>query len=253
MALTHGHTGNHFLDSLEVGTFKLLSPSLVDVVLTRQDVISTPGSDIDCVWFPTTAVLSVITIMASGQDVEACIIGRESGYGLLSALGSPIAMDRVIPQAPGEALKMRSSRMKSAAALSADLTDLIIRHAQGHAAQLQQSVACNAIHSVEARLCRWLLMTQDRIGGAYLPLTQEFLGFMLGVQRTTVTGFAGDLQDAGAIRYSRGQIEILNRKALEAGACECYAGVERNAKLLGISPLHTAAPRNLAPSIVSAA
>ena len=204
-----------------------------------------PGSEIDCVWFPTTAILSVVAILATGQEVEACTIGHESAYGLLNALGSPIALDRVFAQVPGAAIKLPASRLKAAAALSINITDLIVRHAQANVAQIQQSVACNALHGVEARLCRWLLMTQDRSRSDRLPLTQEFLGFMLGVQRTTVTGVARELQAAGLIRYSRGQIEILDRNGLKAGACECYASVlDKHAQLFaspdttGVDPRH---------------
>jgi CRP-like cAMP-binding protein len=243
MAVVHGRTGNHFLDSLSVENFNLLSPSLVEVVLTRDAVLCVPGLDIECVWFPTTGILSVVTILADGQDVEACTIGHESAYGLLNALGSPVAIDRVIAQVPGAAIKLAASRLRAAAALSIHITDLIVRHAQANAAQIQQSVACNAIHSVEARLCRWLLMTQDRTRSNRLPLTQEFLGFMLGVQRTTVTGVARGLQAEGSISYSRGLIEILDRAALQRGACECYASVlNKHAQLLGARPFNVSDP-----------
>lgn len=172
--------------------------------------------------------------MEDGQGVEACTIGHESGYGLLNALGSSIAVDRVIAQVPGACLKLPTAKLKSVAAASPHLTDLIVRHVQGTVAQTQQSVACNALHHVEARLCRWLLMSADRMLNGKLPLTQEFLGFMLGVQRTTVTGVARSLQSAGLIRYARGQIEILDRPGLEEGACECYAVVRnKQAQLLG--------------------
>jgi CRP-like cAMP-binding protein len=257
MSIVHGNTGSHFLDSLSAENFNLLKPSLVEVSLARDSVLCTPGSEIDAVWFPTTCVLSVVTIMLDGQDVEACTIGHEGAFGLLSALGSPIAIDRVVAQVPGAAIKTPASRLKAAAVLSLSITDLIVRHAQANAAQVQQSVACNAIHSVEQRLCRWLLMTQDRTRSDRLPLTQEFLGFMLGVQRTTVTGAARALQAAGLIRYSRGQIDILNRRGLEAGACECYASVqEKHAQLLGarggmlLDPVRTIAfaPRASSPA-----
>lgn len=171
--------------------------------------------------------------MEDGQGVEACTIGHESAHGLLHALGSSIAVDRVIAQVPGSCLKLPSAKLKAAAAASPHLTDLIIRHVQANVAQTQQSVACNALHHVEARLCRWLLMSQDRMTNGKLPLTQEFLGYMLGVQRTTVTGAARSLQSAGLIRYARGQIEILDRAGLEEGACECYAVVRhKHAQLL---------------------
>ena len=243
MAFSYGVTGNHFLDSLNVETFNLLKPYLIEEPLGRNRAICSAGSEIDCVWFPVTAILSVVTVMLNGQDVEACTIGHESAYGLLNALGSSISMDRVIAQVPGEAIRMPSARLKAAASLSMRVTELVVRHAQANAAQTQQSVACNAIHGVEARLCRWLLMTQDRTRGDRLPLTQEFLGFMLGVQRTTVTTAARALQTAGMIRYVRGQIEILDRDGLKAAACECYGAVlEKHAQLLGTRPFNAADP-----------
>jgi CRP-like cAMP-binding protein len=249
MAFVHGHTGSHFLDSLSAENFNLLESSLVEVFLARDTELCLPGSDLDCVWFPTTAILSVVTILTDGQEVEACTIGHESAYGLLNALGSPVAVDRVVAQVPGLAIRMLASRLKAAAALSISVTDLIVRHAQANAAQVQQSVACNAVHSVPARLCRWLLMTQDRTRSDRLPLTQEFLGFMLGVQRSTVSGAAAALQATGSIRYSRGQIEILDREKLKANACECYVSVlEKHAQLLGARPFNAADPFGSAES-----
>jgi CRP-like cAMP-binding protein len=243
MAFVHGHTGSHFLDSLSAENLELLQRSLIDVALTRGEVLCVPGDDLDCIWFPTTAILSAVTLLADGQDVAACTIGHESAYGLLNAMGSSIAIDRVIALVPGRAIKLAASRLRAAAALSISITDLIVRHAQANTAQIQQSVACNAVHSVEARLCRWLLMTQDRTRSDRLPLTQEFLGFMLGVQRTTVTGVARSLQAAGAIRYSRGLIEILDHDRLKASACECYASVlNKHAQLLGARPFHADDP-----------
>jgi CRP-like cAMP-binding protein len=243
MEFVHGITGNHFLDSLGPESFNLLKPYLARSLLARNEVLCVPGADLDCVWFPVTAILSVVTIMVDGNDVEACTIGHESAYGLLNALGSTTAIDRVIAQVPGPAIRMPSSRLRAAAALSNGMVDLIIRHAQANLAQIQQSVACNAIHDVEARLCRWLLMTQDRTRHDRLPLTQEFLGFMLGVQRTTVSNAARGLLTAGFIRYSRGQIEILDRNGLKARACECYASVlDKHAQLLGARPFNAADP-----------
>ena len=129
------------------------------------------------------------------------------------------------------------ARLRAAAALSVNLTDLIIRHAQANTAQVQQTAACNALHSVDERLCRWLLMTQDRVGGDQIQLTQEFLGLMLGVQRTTVSRVASGLQDAGLVRYSRGQIQILDRRGLEDHTCECYESVrQKYDELLSVHP-----------------
>jgi CRP-like cAMP-binding protein len=232
-----GLNGNHFLDALNPDVLALLRPFLVAVDLKRDTVLCVPGAEIDTIWFPVSAVLSVVTIMRDGQDVEACTIGHESGYGLLNALGDSAAIDRVVAQVGGAAVKMPASRLRAAATLSSNLTDLIIRHAQANAAQTQQSVACNAIHRVEARLCRWLLMTQDRTRSDILPLTQEYLSFMLGVQRTTVTNAARLLLSAGLIEYSRGRIHIVDRAGLEQGSCECYAAVrEKQHQILGRGP-----------------
>lgn len=219
--------GNEFLSRLSTETLGLLQPYLMDVSLPRGATIAEPGEELECVWFPTSSVLSVVTTMASGHDVEACTIGREGAYGILNALGSSISTERVVAQIPGRAFKMPAARLRAASALSLNLTDLIIRHAQANAAQTQQTAACNALHSVDARLCRWLLMTHDRVGSDQLPLTQEFLGLMLGVQRTTVSRVASGLQAAGLVRYSRGQIQVIDRRGLEAQACECYQSVRQ--------------------------
>ena len=237
MEFLHAKTGNQFLDRLNLSNFGLLRPFLSEVELDRGAELFVPGDEVETVWFPVGAILSVVTLMLEGEGIEACTIGHESAYGLLNTLGDPTAIDRVIAQVPGTSLRMPSYRLRAAATISSSLTEHMIRHAQLNLAQTQQSVACNAVHQVEARLCRWLLMSQDRSTGNKLPLTQEFLGFMLGVRRTTVTGAAKALQDAGLIRYFRGQIEILDRKGLEAAACECYEAVrEKRLQLLGDGP-----------------
>jgi len=228
---------NEFLGRLSAETLGLLTPYLMEVSLHRGAQVAGPGEELVCAWFPTSSVLSVVTTMESGHDVEACTIGRESAYGILNALGSSISTDRVVAQIAGRAFKIPASRLRAAAALSLGLTDLIIRHAQANAAQIQQTAACNALHSVDERLCRWLLMTQDRVGGDQLPLTQEFLALMLGVQRTTVSRVASGLQDAGLVRYSRGQIQVIDRPGLEAHACECYESVrQKYDELLSVHP-----------------
>jgi hypothetical protein len=159
-------------------------------------------------------------------------------------------MDRVVVQVPGRVVRLPAFRLRAATALSMGINDLVIRHAQANVAQVQQSVACNALHGVSSRLCRWLLMTQDRTRSDRLPLTQEFLGFMLGVQRSTVSGAAAALRAAGSIRYSRGQIEILDRERLKANACECYASVlDKHAQLLGARPFNATDPFGSAESM----
>ena len=190
-------------------------------------MINEAGSLVDLLYFPDGAILSVITLMEDGRGVESCTLGRETGYGLLNAIGSRSAFNRVICQVPGAGYRMPASALKEAASESPGLLNLVARHSQVQAAMSEQSAACNAVHHVEARLCRWLLVSSDRALSDVLPLTQEFLGFMLGVQRTTVTSAARNLQSAGLIRYSRGRLELLDRVGLEEGACECYRAVQQ--------------------------
>jgi len=241
MDLIHGATGNNFLDGLKVADFDGLRPFLTLVDLQQRAEVCGPGMNLDAVWMPTTAVLSVIAILREGEGVEACTVGYESAYGLLNALGDPVVLDEVVVQLPGAAIRAPAGRFRDAAAQSPSLGEAMIRHAQANVALSQQSVACNAAHSVAQRLCRWLLMTQDRCASRRIPLTQELLGLMLGVQRTTVTAAAQELQAAGLIRYSRGQIEVLARDGLEARSCECYAALRgKQARLLGPARPRTA-------------
>ena len=225
MPSTPGY-GNRFLRALCPPDLERLRPSLSPVTCGLGEVINEAGSDVDVLYFPDGAILSVITLMEDGRGVESCTLGRETGYGLINALGSRTAFNRVICQVPGAAYRMPAAALKDAA-VSPALLNLISRHAQVQAAMSEQSAACNAVHHVEARLCRWLLISSDRALSDVLPLTQEFLGFMLGVQRTTVTSAARNLQSAGLIRYSRGRLELLDRVGLEDGACECYRAVQQ--------------------------
>ena len=238
MAPTTHATGNHFLDSLPPADLEALEPFLTAEELTHGQVVAALGSDVSVAYFPVTAVLSVTSHMEDGQGVETCTIGRESAHGLLHALGDRMGRNEVISQVGGRCYRLAAGRLKQAAYDNPAVMEQIIRHAQANIAQIEQSVACNAFHAVEARLCRWLLMSHDRAGISALPLTQEFLAMMLGVQRTTVTVAAQALQAAGLIRYRRGNIDVLDRQGLEDGACECYATVQT--KLAGILD----APRN---------
>jgi CRP-like cAMP-binding protein len=167
--------------------------------------------------------------MQSGASVETATIGRAGVIGASAGLGAPSTFARAIVQLPGTAAWLSAAQFHAAANQSQGIRDLIVRYNDLLLAQIQQSVACNALHALEARLCRWLLQTHDCMDGDVIPLTQEFLGQMLGVRRTTVTIAARLLQSAGLIRYRRGHIQVLDRKALEDIACECYAVVRKNA------------------------
>jgi len=217
---------NHFLDSLAPGDLRLVRPLLATVNLVRNDVLDEPGAPVSVVYFPIDAILSVITVMRAGAQVESRTIGREGGYGLLHTLGSPISFERMVVQVGGAAWRAPLPGLRQAVLTSPTLVRAIARHAQATIVQAAQNTACNSIHPAEQRLCRWLLLTQDRLASDVLPLTQEHLSIMLGVQRTTVTAIASHLQDRGAISYVRGKITVVDRGLLERGACECYAAIE---------------------------
>lgn len=221
---------NHFLDSLDAQDFAAIEPRLERVSLRRDDVLNQTGTPVTHVYMPVDCILSVVVVMRDGAQIESRTIGRESAYGLLHALGSRIAYETMLVQVAGDAWRMRAAELQAAAAKSPALTRAIVQHAQATSVQSARAAACNALHPAEKRLCRWLLMTQDRLDADLVPLTQEHLSIMLGVQRTTVTGIASQLQARGAIRYSRGRIRILDRGSLESCACECYGAIQEAAR-----------------------
>ncbi len=217
---------NHFLETLAPADLQILEPSLARTRLElgrrladREDLISTA-------YFPIDSILSVITTMKDGSSVESRTIGRESGYGLLHAIGSRYAYERVEVQVGGEAWQIPTAALNAAASASDSLRISVVQHAQATLAQAAQSTACMALHDATRRMCRWLLMTRDRLGSDIVPLTQEHLAIMLGVQRTTVTAIASDLQAKGLIQYSRGRITIVDGEGLRRRSCECYDEVE---------------------------
>jgi CRP-like cAMP-binding protein len=166
---------------------------------------------------------------------EAAMVGRDGAVGLASALDGKVALCRAVVQLGGDALICEPSAFRGAALQSENLISKVMRHEQTLFAQAQQSTACMANHTVEARLCRWLLRARDLCGSDGLPFTQEFLAEMLGVQRTSVTAVARTLQEAGIVKYRRGKIEILDIDALRESACECYETVrDQYSQLLGL-------------------
>jgi len=203
-----------------------LSPHTSEVALSVGRVIAEPGEPVVNVYFPSSGVVSIITLLENGDRVESLTVGREGAVGLLAAFGDPRFTSRGVVQISGAALRIDARVLRETANSSATIRDTVIRYAQVTEAQLHQSAACNAMHSIEARLCRWLLTCEDRVGDEILPLTQEFLAMMLGVQRTSVTTAAQALQRRGLIEYRRGRITILDRHGLEHSSCECYRTIE---------------------------
>lgn len=223
---------NRFIESLSPSDLALLTPSLRRRTLARDELVAREEAPVERVYLPMNAILSVIAVMRDGRQVETRTIGFEGGYGLLHALGSPMSYERVITQAPGEVYDIALNALAEAARQSASLVTQIVSFAQASLLQSAQTTACNALHDTEQRLCRWLLMTRDRLGSEVLPLTQEHLSIMLGVQRTTVTAIASSLQARGVLAYSRGKIRIADIAAVSAIACECYAAVDQGVELM---------------------
>jgi CRP-like cAMP-binding protein len=214
---------NHLLQSLPRADFDLLAPHLNDVVLHQGEVLLEPGDPVEYVYFPHTAVISLLAVMRDGQTVETATVGRAGVIGGVAGFGPWQSYARVLVQMSGTTARIPCPRFRAAIRQSHHLTTIVLRCAQSIVLQIQQTAACNALHTVEQRLCRWLLLTQDYTDTNIIPLTQELLAQMLGVRRTSVTAAACKLQAMGLIRYSqRGRIEIVDRKAVERAVCECY-------------------------------
>ena len=213
---------NYFLDSLSEADLALIRRDLVQVELQRDQVLTEVGERVRTATLPINAIVSVVAVMRDGRSIESRTVGRESGYGLMHALGSRYSFERALIQVAGEVFQAPIATLAEAARTSPTMLSAIARHGQTTLVQAALGTACNTLHGAEHRLCRWLLMTQDRVASDVVPLTQEHLAIMLGVQRTTVTMLASQLQAKGAISYSRGRIRIVDRKALKACACECY-------------------------------
>jgi CRP-like cAMP-binding protein len=217
---------NGLLVSLVPADFELLRPHLKPTELKNETVLYEAGDPVDRVYFPHSGIISLVVELSGGQGIEAAMIGRDSMLGAAAALDGQVSLNKAIVQLPGTGETLDVSRFREVAEESPALRTILLRHEQVLFAQAQQSAACNASHTVEARLARWLLRSRDLSGSDTLALTQEFLADMLGVQRSSVSPVAVTLQRAGLIRYSRGHIEILDLEGLRNASCECYGTVK---------------------------
>jgi CRP-like cAMP-binding protein len=213
---------NLILSQLPADEYAALSKHLVPVELPLEKRLSEPNQPIEFVYFLNTGLISTDAVTERGEQVEVGLIGREGFSGLPALLDQPQMSHMVIMQGAGEGFRIRSSVVRAEFLKGGTLQKLVHSFAYLQLVQITQSVLCNRMHEVEARLARWLLSSADRMESEYLHLTQEFLAQMLGVQRSTVTVAAGELQRNGMIGYSRGRIHILDRTGLAAKACECY-------------------------------
>lgn len=221
-----GFTGNRLLRLLTPADRDLVRPHLHAVTLKKGTVLVEAGEDVSRCYFPCEGtIVSLVVALADGNTTETATIGREGAIGGIVSLGHKPAFARAVVQIPGPALWIDSERLESCKTISVSLRDVISRYADCLLAQVLQSVACNALHSLEPRFCRWLLHVHDRAGGSDVPLTQEILAEMLGVQRTTVTAVAATLQAKGLIQTRRGRIAVLDRAGIEAITCTCHGAV----------------------------
>ena len=186
-----------------------------------------PNEPIEYVYFPNSGIISLVNLTEDGGTVEAATVGNEGMVGLPLLLGTDRMIGQAITQIVGDALRMKADVFKQEVTPASPLYSLLLRYTQALMNLISQSVACNRLHSVEDRCCRWLLLCQDRVESDEFPLTQEFLAQMLGVRRASVSVVAATLQKAGLIRYRRGKITILDRLGLEAASCECYQIVKQ--------------------------
>jgi CRP-like cAMP-binding protein len=218
------HSGNRLLDALPVPDRERLRASLVRESVEIKQPLMESGREIRNIYFPLTAVTSLLTLMEDGASVEIATVGNEGMVGAPVFLGAESLGSRDLAQVqvPGEVLRLDARAFREEARDGRVFRSVVERYVQAYLRQVSQQVACNGLHSVEERCSRWILLTHDRVGEDEFPLTQEFLSQMLGVRRASVTVAAGMLRNAGFIRFDRGRVRILDRRGLEEASCECY-------------------------------
>lgn len=220
---------NRLLESLSAKDKALLTPGLKAVDIERGTALFEPGDDVTDVYFPTQGMIGALVLdLKGGTTAEAAMIGQEGAIGGIISEGDKPAFARATVQVEGKAFRLSTERLDDAKSRSPRLRDHFARYADCLLAQVLQSVACNAVHDFDARLARWLLTIQDRLGDDELHITQEFISQMLGVQRPYTTRIIGELEKSGAIEGRRGVIRIADRRKLEGRACECYAYLRRH-------------------------
>lgn len=237
---------NHFLASLSREDAVSIQPHLKPMDLPQGGVFFRAEEAISRVYFPHSGVVSLVVGLSDGQYVEAGMFGRNGVIGVAALLDGPVALNQAIGQVAGAGLVGDKTALKRLAEDSATLRESLARHEKMILAQVQQVAACNAAHSLEKRLSRWLLQTRDLLASDDLPLTQEFLSQMLSVQRSSVTLVARRLQEAGLIKYTRGRIHVRDANALHESSCECYDVINAHfRKISGWGSNHPGSSSNL--------
>jgi CRP-like cAMP-binding protein len=217
---------NRLISALPGDVYVRLSPKLERVSFALGDVVYEPGGRMDHIYFPTSAVVSLIYTMEDGDTAEMGLVGNEGVVGIALLMGGDTTPNQAVAQVAGGALRMKAQAMLAEFRRGGAFQLALLRYTQALITQISQTAVCNRLHPVEKRVCRWLLMTRNRLPSDEILMTQEFIAYMLGVRREGVTTAAHHLQEVGLIRYARGHISILDRKGLEAASCECYRVVK---------------------------
>ncbi|MBE0614599.1 MAG: Crp/Fnr family transcriptional regulator [Burkholderiales bacterium] len=224
---------NHLLAALPTAEFERLAPNLEPVELRLGDVLYESGGQLQHVYFPTTAILSLHYVMENGSSSEIAGVGNEGMLGISLFMGGNTTPSRAVVQTGGQGYRLKAPLMAQEFKRAGAMQQLLLRYTQALITQMSQTAACNRHHSLVQQLCRWLLLTLDRMPTNELIMTQELVASMLGVRREGVTEAAGNLQQAGVIRYRRGHITVVDRAKLESQVCECYQVVKQEfARLL---------------------
>jgi len=223
---TRSPTENHLLAALPTEDLERLVPSLTLVPLPLGEALYEAGSKLRHVYFPTTSIVSLLYVMADGASAEIAVVGNEGLIGVSLFMGGETTPSRAVVQSAGHAYQLTGKILKEEFTRGGAMQHLLLRYTQALLTQMAQTAVCNRHHSLDQQLCRWLLLSLDRLPSNELVMTQELIANMLGVRREGVTEAAGKLQEAGVIQYSRGRITVLDRPALEARTCECYAVVK---------------------------
>ena len=223
----HSPHQNHLLDALPAGDYERLAAHLELIPMPLGEVLYESGVQLRYVYFPTTAIVSLLYVMEDGASAEIAVVGNEGILGISLFMGGETTPSRAVVQSAGHAYRLKADLLKDEFGRFGPTMHLMLRYTQSLITQMVQTAVCNRHHSVDQQLCRWLLLSLDRLASSELAMTQELIANMLGVRREGVTEAAGKLQAAGLIRYRRGRITVLDRPGLEALSCECYQVVKK--------------------------
>ena len=227
MPTPHSPNQNHLLAALPAAEFERLLPQLELVPMPLGEALYESGGRLNHVYFPTTSIVSLLYVMEDGASAEIAVVGNEGVLGIALFMGGETTPSRAVVQSAGFGYRLKASALKLEFSRGGAVMHLLLRYTQALITQMAQTAVCNRHHSVEQQLCRWLLLSLDRLPGNELSMTQELIANMLGVRREGVTEAAGKLQRDGLIRYTRGRITVLDRANLEKSVCECYAVVKK--------------------------